>query len=160
MSSLLSVMAGTLSLGNAGTLVLIWLILVILFIIIELISLGLTSIWFAVGALVSAVVAMLNGPIWLQVILFIVVSAVLMACTKGFAKRHLDNRIVKTNAEGLIGTTSIVEETIDNAASSGKIKIGDVEWTARSVSETQVIQKGDKVIIREIRGVKCLVEPL
>ncbi len=146
-------------LGSAGIMALIWLALVILFVIVELISLGLTSIWFAAGALVAGIVAMVGGPFWLQVILFMVVSAVLLACTRGFAKRHLDNKIEKTNAEGLVGKSSVVIETIDNASSTGKIRIGDIEWTARAVNETQVIPKDSKVIIREIKGVKCMVEP-
>lgn len=146
-------------LGSAGIMALIWLALVILFVVVELISLGLTSIWFAAGALVAGIVAMVGGPFWLQVILFMVVSAVLLACTRGFAKRHLDNKIEKTNAEGLVGKSSIVIETIDNASSTGKIRIGDIEWTARAVNETQVIPKDSKVIIREIKGVKCMVEP-
>lgn len=147
-------------LERPGILVLIWLALVILFIILELISLGLTTIWFAAGALAAGIAAMFGGPVWLQVILFIAVTSLLLFCTKGFAKRHLDNRIEKTNAEGLIGKTSVVIEAIDNSASSGKIKIGDIEWTARAVNETQVIPEGTKVMIREIKGVKCLVEPV
>lgn len=158
MSDMVSVLTGAGWLQSPGILVLIWLALVILFIILELISLGLTTIWFAVGALAAGIVAIFGGPIVVQVIVFIVVSSVLLLCTKSFAKRHLNNRIEKTNAESLIGKTSIVMETINNEASSGKIKIGDIEWTARAVNETQVIPEGTKVVIREIRGVKCLVE--
>ena len=158
MNGMVSVLTGVKWLQSPGILVLIWLALVILFIILELISLGLTTIWFAAGAFVAGIVAMLGGPIVLQVIVFIVVSSLLLLCTRDFAKRHLDNRIEKTNAESLIGKTSIVMETINNEASSGKIKIGDIEWTARAVNEAQVIPEGSKVVIREIRGVKCLVE--
>lgn len=158
MNGMVSVLTGVKWLQSPGILVLIWLALVILFIILELISLGLTTIWFAAGAFVAGIVAMLGGPIVLQVIVFIVVSSLLLLCTRGFAKRHLDNRIEKTNAESLVGKTSIVMETINNEASSGKIKIGDIEWTARAVNEAQVIPEGTKVVIREIRGVKCLVE--
>lgn len=143
-----------------GILVMIWLALVILFIILELISLGLTTIWFAAGALAAGIAAMFGGPVWLQIVLFIAVTSLLLFCTRGFAKRHLDNRIEKTNAESLIGKTSVVIEAIDNSASCGKIKIGDIEWTARAVNETQVIPEGTKVMIREIKGVKCLVEPV
>ena len=155
-----TILTATVLFENAGIMTLIWLGLVILFIVLEIISLGLTSIWFAVGALASGIVAMLGGPIALQIIVFLVVSVVLLACTRGIARRHLDNRIERTNAEGLIGRTSIVMETIDNAASTGKIKIGDVEWTARAVNEAQVIPKDTKIIIREIHGVKCMVEPV
>ena len=143
-----------------GTVVIIWLALVLLFVIIEIMTLGLTSIWFAAGALVSALAAMFGAPVWLQVILFIVVSAVLLACTRKFAVKHLNNRLEKTNAESLVGKQSIVIETIDNVAPSGKIRIGDVEWTARSVTDGIVIPKDQKVVIREISGVKCMVEPV
>ena len=82
-------------LGNAGVLALIWLVLVIVFVVMELITLGLTSIWFAAGALAAGLAAMFGGPFWLQILLFIIVSAVLLAGTRGFAKRHLDNKIEK-----------------------------------------------------------------
>lgn len=141
-----------------GVLALIWLALVIIFAIMEMISLGLTSIWFAGGAFVAAISAMLGAPIWLQILIFIVVSAVLLASTRGVAKTFLEKKLEKTNAEGLVGKSSIVVETIDNAASTGKIRIGDVEWTARAIQETQVIPKDSKVMIREITGVKCMVE--
>ena len=145
---------------SEGILVFIWLALVILFIIIEMVSLGLTSIWFAGGALISALSAILGAPIWLQVVLFILVSGVLLASTRGLSKTFLEKRLEKTNAEGLIGKTSTVVETIDNASATGKIRLGDVEWTARACNESQVIEKDTKVIIREIKGVKCMVEPL
>lgn len=138
----------------------VWLVLVIAFSIAELISMGLTSIWFAAGALVGGIAALCHAPIWLQFVLFIVVSAVTLASTRKFAKRHLEDKIQKTNAESLIGKTSIVVETIDNAKSQGKLKIGDIEWTARALNETDVISEGKKVIIREIQGVKCIVEPV
>lgn len=154
------VLNGTGFIGSTGIFVLIWLALVILFVILELITLGLTTIWFAIGALASALIAMLGAPIWLQVVVFIVVSAVLVACTRGFAKRHLNNRLVKTNSESLIGKTTVIIETVDNTALTGKIRINDVEWTARAVNETQVIPKDTKVVIREINGVKCMVEPI
>lgn len=143
-----------------GIYVIIWLALVLVFVIIEIISLGLTSIWFAAGALVSAFAAMFGAPIWLQWIIFIVISGILIACTRKFAMKHLNNRLEKTNAESLIGKQSVVIEEIDNAAPSGKIRIGDVEWTARSVKEGIVIPKNQKVVIREISGVKCMVEPV
>lgn len=148
--------------SSAGIMALMWLALVILFAVIELVTLGLTSIWFAAGAFVAGVVAMLGGELWLQVVIFIVVSAVLLACTRRFAKKYLDSRIEKTNVEGLIGKKSVVIETIDNQASTGKIRIGDIEWTARAMERdnSQTIAKGTKVVIREISGVKCMVEPI
>lgn len=140
--------------------VIIWLALVLVFVIIEMISLGLTSVWFAAGALVSGISAMFGAPIWLQWVLFIVSSSILLACTRKLAVKHLNNHLEKTNAEGLPGKQSIVIETIDNAVPSGKIRIGDVEWTARAVKEGEVIPKNQRVVIREISGVKCMVEPV
>ena len=96
----------------------------------------------------------------MQIVFFIVVSAVLLACTRKFAKKYLDSKIEKTNVESLIGKTSVVIETINNMASTGKIRIGDVEWTARTAEGSQVIAEGSKVVIREIVGVKCIVEPI
>lgn len=152
--------AGQTGISMDGICVFIWLALVIVFFIAELISLGLTSIWFAFGALVAGIAAMFGAPIWLQCLLFILVTAITLASTRKLAKRFLDNRLEKTNAESLIGKTSVVIEPVDNANGTGKIKIRDIEWTARSVHEGQVIPKDTKIIIREIRGVKCIVEPI
>ncbi len=145
-------------LANAGIMVFIWLALVILFVVVELFTLDLTSIWFAAGALVAGLVAMFSGPFWAQALVFVAVTAVLLASTRKIAKRHLDNKIEKTNSESLIGKTSFVIEEVNNVASTGKIRIGDVEWTARAVNETEVIPVNTKIVIREIRGVKCMVE--
>lgn len=157
--SLISIALVSGSFVHPGVMAMIWIGLTIILVIAELISLGLTSIWFAAGALVAAFAAILGAPFWLQMIVFIIVSVILLASTRKFAKRYLENRIVKTNAESLIGKTSIVQETIDNAVPTGKIRIGDVEWTARTLQEGQVIPQGSRVVIREIAGVKCMVEP-
>lgn len=156
----MEILTATMWFNSAGIMALMWLALVILFAVIEFISLGLTSIWFAAGAFVAGIVAMLGGAFWLQIVVFIVVSAVLLACTRKFAKKYLDSKIEKTNVESLIGKTSVVIETINNMASTGKIRIGDVEWTARTAEGSQVIAEGSKVVIREIVGVKCIVEPI
>jgi membrane protein implicated in regulation of membrane protease activity len=148
------------SLPSFGICAVVWLVLVLVFFIAELISLGLTSIWFAAGALVAGIAAMFGAPIWLQCVLFILVTTVTLASTRKLAKRFLDNRLEKTNVEGLIGRTSMVIETIDNAKGTGKIKIRDIEWSARSVEETQVIPSGTKIMIRDIQGVRCMVEPV
>lgn len=151
--------AGQAEISLEGICSFVWLALVIVFFIVELISLGLTSIWFALGALAAGIAAMFGAPIWLQCLLFIIVTAVALASTRKLAKRFLDNKLERTNAESLIGKTSIVIEPVDNANGTGKIKIRDIEWTARAVHEKQVIPKDTTVIIREIRGVKCIVEP-
>lgn len=137
-----------------------WVVLVIVFIVVEIISLGLTSIWFAIGALAGAIAAGFGAPIWLQCILFIVVSAIALGSTRGLATKYLNNKLEKTNAEGLVGDTVYVIEEIDNKKATGKIRVRDLEWTARAVSDDQIIPKDAKVVVREIQGVKCIVEPI
>ena len=138
-----------------------WFILVVVFIVVEIISLGLTSIWFAVGAFAAGIVAIIfPNQIWLQCIVFIVVSAIALGSTRGLATKYLNNKLEKTNAEGLVGDTVYVIEEIDNKKATGKIRVRDLEWTARAVSDDQIIPKDTKVVVREIQGVKCIVEPI
>lgn len=137
---------------------LFWLLLVIVFIVFEMISLGLTTIWFAGGAFVAGIAALCGAPIWVQIILFLVVSIVLLITTRPIAQKHLNNKVEKTNVEGLVGTNAFVQETIDNQAGTGKIRINDVEWTARSSKDEVVIPVDSKVVIQKIAGVKCIVD--
>ena len=88
----MEILTATMWFNSAGIMALMWLALVILFAVIEFISLGLTSIWFAAGAFVAGIVAMLGGAFWLQIVVFIVVSAVLLACTRKFAKKYLGHK--------------------------------------------------------------------
>ena len=158
MSALTSGGTGEISLGVLC--VIFWVVLIIVFFIVEMISLGLTSIWFALGALAAGIAAMFGAPIWLQCVVFIVVTALSLAFTRKFAMKHIDNKLVKTNSEELIGEIYPVLETIDNERNTGKIKVRDLEWKARLFSGTYSIPKDSKVVIREIRGVTCYVEPV
>lgn len=142
---------------SKGLCLMIWLVLILVFIIIEVCSLGLVSIWFAAGAFVALIVAIMGGGPVLQMSAFILSSGVLMACTRKIARKHLDNRIVKTNSDSMVGNAFLVIEEIDNQKDTGKIRIGDVEWTARAVEDTQIYEIGEQVVVKEIKGVKCMV---
>ncbi len=139
------------------TAVIIWLVIVAVCVIVEMISLGLTSIWFAGGALISAIVAGFNGPIWLQVVLFFVISILLLLFTRPIAEKHLNSKLEKTNVESLAGTKAIVIADINNLEGIGQIKLNGIEWTARSASN-EIIKVGATVIVKEIQGVKAIVE--
>ncbi len=139
------------------TAVIVWLVIVAVCVIVEMISLGLTSIWFAGGALVSAIVAGFNGPLWLQVVLFFVVSVVLLLFTRPMAEKHLNSKLEKTNLDSLIGSKAIVISTINNLEETGQIKLNGIEWTARSNSD-DIIGAGVTVNIIDIQGVKAIVE--
>ncbi len=138
--------------------VVIWLIILVVLVVIEIFTLGLTTIWFAGGALVAIVVAALGGPIWLQVLAAIIVSAVLLFFTRPVAVKYFNRDRERTNAESLVGRQAIVISEVNNLQGIGQVTINGMEWTARTIADGQVIKPGEVVIIRGINGVKLLVE--
>ena len=134
-----------------------WLIAMIVFGLIEAASIGLTSIWFALGALVSMIVAALAGPVWLQVVLFILVSAACLAFVRPLAKTHLNNRKISTNADRAIGKIGVVKEQICNLEGRGAVYIDGKLWTARSQTGED-IDAEEQVEILSIEGVKLIVK--
>jgi len=138
--------------------VIIWLVILVLLIVIEIFTLGLTTIWFAGGALVAIVVAALGGPVWLQVLLAIIVSAILLFFTRPVAVKYFNRDRERTNAESLVGRQAIVISEINNLQGIGQVTVNGMEWTARTIMDGQTIEAGEVVIIRGINGVKLLVE--
>ena len=136
---------------------LVWLALRIVFGVGEAVTLGLTSIWFAAGALVSLSCALLGGPEWLQLALFLVVSALCLLAIRPFAQRHFNTRVQPTNADRILGETARVTEDIDNFQGTGAVIIGGMTWTARS-SGDGTIPAGSTVRVLRIEGVKVIVE--
>ena len=143
---------------TAGTLSLIWLAVLFVCIVIEVATMGLTTIWFAGGALVSAILAMVKAPLWLQVVAFFAVSIVLLIFTKPVAVRYFNKSRAKTNIDGLIGKEAIVVSEIDNLQGIGRVQVDGKEWTARTVVAGIEIPVGEVVIVKQIDGVKLLVE--
>ena len=138
--------------------VVVWLIILVLLVIIEIFTLGLTTIWFAGGALVAIVVAAAGGPVWLQVLAALIVSAVLLFFTRPVAMKYFNRDREKTNAESLVGRQAIVLSEINNLQGMGQVTINGMEWTARTITDGQTIKPGEVVVIRGINGVKLLVE--
>jgi len=137
--------------------VLFWIAALIVFLVVEAVSVGLVSVWFAIGALAALICALLHGPVWLQVIWFAVISAVTLILTRPLVKKFVNAKSVPTNADRNIGRSAIVTERIDNLAATGTVQLDGVAWTARS-ADGSVIEAGQPVVVREIRGVKLLVE--
>ena len=137
----------------------LWLVVVILAVGIEALTMGLTSIWFAGGALVALAAAALNLPISVQVILFFAVSLILLFFTRPIAVKYFNKDRVKTNAESLVGRPAIVTSEIDNLQSIGKVTVGGQEWSARSIDEDVKVPLGTVVTIMAINGVKLMVKP-
>ncbi len=136
----------------------IWLIIFVACIVIEIISMGLTTIWFAGGALIAAVAAALGVPLWIQIVLFVLVSLVLLYFTRPIAVKYFNKDRIKTNAESLVGKQAIVISEIDNLQGIGQVTVEGKEWTARTVTDGITLPTGSVVIIRAISGVKLMVE--
>ena len=140
------------------TMTIIWTVLIVVFLVIEGVTAGLASIWFAAGALVALVASFLNAPVILQIILFIVVSIITLVLTRPLAKKFVNKKIQPTNADRVIGATATVTERIDNIAGIGTVSVGGRIWTARSATG-EIIEEGTITEIKSIEGVKLIVVP-
>jgi membrane protein implicated in regulation of membrane protease activity len=136
----------------------IWLLILVACIVIEIITMGLTTIWFAGGALAAAVAAAFSLPLWLQITLFVAVSLILLYLTRPIAVKYFNKDRVKTNVESLIGRQAIVISEIDNLQGTGQITVGGQEWSARNVEEAVKLPVGSVVVVRAVSGVKLMVE--
>ena len=135
---------------------LMWLVALILFGIAEAATVGLVSIWFAVGTIPALIVSALGGPVWLQVLLFLAVSITMLALLRPFV-RKISGPQTRTNADRHIGQTAIVTEEIDNLAETGAVKLDGVIWSARS-EDGDHIPLGSVITVKRIAGVKVFVE--
>ena len=135
----------------------VWTAAIILFGIVEAVTAGLVSIWFVVGALAALVAAFVGAPLWLQVVLFLLVSAAALALTRPLLRKITSTKAEATNADRVLGEVAKVTETIDNQNSAGAVYIDGKSWTARSVDDT-VIPAGSQVQIESMQGVKLLVK--
>lgn len=139
--------------------VIMWLAVLVILVIVELATMGLTTIWFAGGALIATIIAALEGPIWLQFVCFVVVSLVLLVLTRPVAMRYFNQNREKTNTDSLVGKQAIVTLDINNLLGTGQVMLNGMEWSARSTKEDVKIEAGAVVVVKGISGVKVLVEP-
>ena len=136
----------------------VWLGLMILFLIAEGATVSLVSLWFAAGAVVAMFAALLGAGIRLQTGLFLVVSGALLLMLRPIVRRYLVPKITLTNVDSLVGATGLVTEAIDNVTASGQVKLGAMEWTARSTTGENIPQ-GTLIRVDRIEGVKVYVTP-
>ena len=134
-----------------------WLVVFILLILIELATMGLTTIWFAGGAVAGFVASMLGANVVIQAAAFFAVSILLLFFTRPFAVRYINSNKTKTNVDGLIGQEALVLEEINNIRETGCARLEGKEWTARSMNDT-VIPKDTVVTVESIEGVKLIVK--
>ena len=141
-----------------GTMEIIWLAAGILLLVVEAVTPALVSIWFALGAFAALIAAFSGAQLWIQLLLFLTVSAVALIVTRPLAKKYLDSKHVATNADMVIGKLGIVTEEINNLEAHGAVSCMGKEWTARS-ADGSTIEKGAKITVCSIEGVKLIVTP-
>ena len=134
----------------------IWLGVLLLSLILEGATAAITSLWFAIGALAAMLTTALGGEIWLQITVFTVVSILCLLALRPVLKKYITPKQVKTNIDAIIGSAGVVQETVDNLAGTGKVKLSGMEWTARSETG-EIIEKGAVVTVVRIEGVKVFV---
>lgn len=138
--------------------IIVWLVLMVVFLIAEAATVTITSLWFAAGALVALIAGALGAEFWLQVVLFLVVSAVTLMALRPMIKKHFTPKLTRTNVDAIIGSQGYVTADIDNVAATGTVKLGAMEWTARS-ADGKPIPAGTLVKVERIEGVKAVVIP-
>ena len=137
----------------------VWFALLILFIWMEASTVTMVSTWFAVGSLAALLTAALGGEVWLQAVVFLAVTGISLALLRPIAKKYFNPKVVPTNVDAMAGRICQVVTAIDNSTPTGQVKIGDVEWTARS-TDGSPIPAGTQVKIDRVEGVKAYVTPV
>ena len=132
----------------------IWLTLVVLFLVVEACTVSLVSIWFSAGALAAVVTNLLGGALWLQLLIFLIVAAALLACLRPLFRKFIKPKMVATNVDSVIGSTGFVTEEISQQ--SGQVKLGGMYWSARSTTGEK-ISTGCEITVDKIEGVKVFV---
>lgn len=135
----------------------LWLILFVVLLIIEIFTMGLTTVWFAGGALLAFVLALLDVGLPVQIIVFLLVSTVLLVLTRPLAVKFFNRDRERTNVDSLIGQKAVVIEKIDSIHGTGRAEINGLEWAAKPVDLDTIIEVGEVVVIDAIQGVKLIV---
>lgn len=138
----------------------VWLMTLVLFVVVEIATMGLTTIWFAGGALVALLLSVFQTSFYVQLGVFLVVSIALLVVTRPLALKYFNQKVEKTNAEGLVGKQAIVVSQIHNLKEEGQVMIGGMEWSARAYEENRIIPSGSVVEVKEIQGVKLIVSEI
>lgn len=137
----------------------VWVVLMVVFLVVEAATAGLTCIWFAIGSLAALIAALFDAQLWLQVVWFLVISFVTLYFTRPLVKKYVNSSSQPTNADMVIGKEALVTEDIDNVEATGAVSVGGKVWTARSADGGR-IKSGAVVSVLRIEGVKLIVEPV
>lgn len=138
----------------------IWLIISGVFFVVEMMTVGFLVFWFAIGALFAMVTSLFTDNLIIQTAVFVISSTILLFLTKPFVKKISHSDKVKTNAYSIIGKKGIVLREVNGKKGIGQVKIGSETWTAKSSNEDEIIAQGTEISVKEIDGVKVVVEPI
>ena len=144
--------------GQINPWILLWLIIAVVFIIVEMSTVTLTSIWFAAGGVGALLVAMCGGGPVLQVVVFVVIAVILLFATRPWAKKFVNSKHESTNADRVIGEEVRVMERVSNLDQTGMAVVCGQEWTVRTEDDKTIIEQGELVRVIRISGVKLIVE--
>lgn len=136
----------------------VWLVLLVILVVVELITMGLTTIWFAGGALAAALISIPGTPLALQILVFLIISALLLYFTRPVAVKYFNRDRIRTNVESMVGRQAIVISEINNLEGIGQVNTGGMEWSARSSYHNVVLPVGTVVTVLGVDGVKLIVE--
>ena len=136
----------------------VWLAILAVLLAIEIATLGLTTIWFAGGALIAFLIALAGGPLWLQITLFLAVSVVLLLFTRPLALKYMNKGVEKTNVDSMPGKSGIVTQSIDNLKAQGKVTVNGMEFSQQGAKNGSQIEEGRVVRVYGVEGVKLIVE--
>ena len=135
---------------------LFWFVLLVVFLIVEASTVTMVALWFVIGALGAMIVSFFCDWIWLQVAVFLVVSSVMLLLLRPLVRKYIRPKLIRTNVDSVIGTTCRVVAAIDNVEGTGQVKLGGIEWSARS-SDGTPIEKDTLVQVDRVEGVKVFV---
>lgn len=138
--------------------IILWIVVLVLTLGVEIATMGLTTIWFAGGALIALIAAAIGVPFVVQVVAFLVISVLLLIFTRPIAIKYFNKDRVRTNVESLVGRQAIVLSKVDNLHGVGQVSVGGQEWSAKSFDDAQILEEGSIVTIMAISGVKLICQ--
>ena len=139
------------------TMVFVWLVIAVVLGIFEAATVALVSIWFAIGSVAAMVPAYFNAPFWVQILVFILVSALCFVFTRPFFKKIIRVNKQPTNVDRLVGQEGVAPDDIENIECRGKVFISGLTWSARSETG-ELIPQGAVVTVKKIEGATLVVK--
>lgn len=135
-----------------------WLVLFVLLLVVEIMTMGLTTIWFAGGALIAFLINFLEVDAWIQVVVFLLASILLLVLTRPIAMKFFNQDRQKTNVDSIVGQKALVIEAFDAVRGIGRVEVNGMEWLAKVENPENLLAVGERVVIEEIQGVKLIVK--